>query len=124
MYLWHGQYQSFRIIFFGLLQHLFRSSVLHYLARLHYHYPIADVVHYRKIVGDKKISELKLRLQVFKQVEYLRLYTNIERRDTFITYQQFRPHGKRAGYTYALPLPAGELVGVAVKRLSRQLYYI
>ena len=71
-----------------VLQHLLRIATLYYFTCLHYHYPVADVVYYCQVVGDEEVSELKFCLQIFKEVQYLRLHAYIQCRYAFITDQQ------------------------------------
>ena len=53
-------------------------------------------------------------LQILKHIDDLRLNRNIECRNRFIAYNEFRIHGKRTGNADTLTLTAGKLVRIAV----------
>ena len=57
----------------------FAAPELHHLAQIHHADAVADVFNHRKIVRDEKIGQTKLGLQIFQQVEHLRLDRDIER---------------------------------------------
>jgi hypothetical protein len=78
---------------------------------------VGDVADHAEIVGDEHVRELELVLQVFEQVEDLRLDRDVERRDGLVGDDQLRGRRERPRDPDPLALPAGELVGVAVEVL-------
>ena len=84
----------------------------------------ADAIRYRAhdahIVRDEETGELLFLLQGVQQVEDLGLDRDVEGRDGLVADQELRLRGQRAGNAHALPLPSGELAGIAKDRLPRQ----
>ena len=62
------------------------------------------------------IDRPKPRLEVFEQIQHLRLHGDVERGDGFVGDQDFRIERQRAGDADALPLAAGEFVRIAFHR--------
>ena len=62
----------------------------------------------------KRNAEPELVLQVCKQVDDLRLDRDVERADRLVAHDELGLHRERARDADALPLPARELVRVAV----------
>jgi hypothetical protein len=73
-----------------------------------------DVAHDRKVVRDKQVRQLELLLQIFQQVNDLRLNGNVERRNGFVAHDEFGTDGERPGDPDALALSAGKLVRIAI----------
>ena len=65
-------------------------------------------------MGDEEVGQAELLLQVFQQVDDLRLNRHVERRDRLVGDDEVRVRRERAGDADALALAAGELVRVAV----------
>src|SRR5579859_1015742 len=84
------------------------------LADVHHRHAIADVAHHRQIVRDEQIREVELPLQLFEQVDDLRLDRDVEGRDGLVAHDEARLHRERAGDADALPLAARELVRVPI----------
>ena len=53
-------------------------------AQIHHCDAVADVLHHREIVRDEEVREVKLLLQVFEQVDDLRLNRYVERGDGLV----------------------------------------
>ena len=68
-----------------------------------------------KVVRDEEIGEPELLLQVLQQIDDLRLDRDVERRDRFVADDELGTEGQRAGDADPLPLPAAELVRIAVR---------
>ena len=83
------------------------------LAQIHHRDAVADVAHDREVVGDEQVGQPEVRLEVFEQVDDLRLDRHVERRDGLIGHDEGGLHGERAGDADPLPLAARELVRVA-----------
>jgi hypothetical protein len=82
-------------------------------AKVHHRDARGDVLHHRQVVGDEDIGEAEAPLQVLQQVDDLRLDRDVERRHRLVADDQARLDRQGAGDGDALPLAAGEFVGVA-----------
>ena len=67
-----------------------------------------------EVVGDEEERDAELLLQVLQKVHHLRLDRHVEGADGLVGDDQLGPYGERAGDSDPLPLPAGELVRIAV----------
>jgi len=85
----------------------------------HHRDAVADLGCDPQIVGDEEHREVELAAYLVEQLEHLVLYRDIQRRDRLVADQDFRLHRQRSRDADALPLPAGELVRVAVHRVWR-----
>src|SRR5882724_2159104 len=65
-------------------------------------------------MGNEKVGEMHLLLQLLQEIDDLRLNRNIQRGDWLVADNKFRVHGQGARDTDALALPAAKLVGVTV----------
>jgi hypothetical protein len=65
-------------------------------AALHHRDPVADLRRHPQIVGDEQHRQPKARLEVFQQVQHLRLHRDVERGDRFVGDNDFRLERKRA----------------------------
>src|SRR5215207_1657327 len=81
---------------------------------------MSDVLDHPKIVRHEQVGELKLLLQVDQQVENLRLYRDVERRDRLISDDQARIDGESTGDAKTLALAAGKLMWVFADRVRAQ----
>ena len=68
----------------------------------------------RQIMRNEQVRQPEFLLQVFEQIQNLRLNRNIQRGDRLVADDQLRLERERPGNADALPLPARKLVGVAV----------
>ena len=89
-------------------------------AEIHHRHPVADVLDDSQVVGNEQIGQLELVLQVHQQINDLRLYRHVERRDRFVANDQLRTQGQSTSDPDALPLPAGELVWIGIGQLGPQ----
>ena len=85
---------------------------LHQAAQIHHTHLVTHMAHHGQVVTDEQIRQAALALQVFHDVEHLRLHTHIERRGWLITHQKLGCGGQGAGYRDALALSTRELVWV------------
>src|SRR5713226_1461506 len=90
----------------------FRVGQLDDLAQIHHQHALADVLHHGEIVGDEKVSQPALLLEVLQQIDDLRLHRDIERADRLVTDDQLRFHRQRAGDADPLALAAAEFVRI------------
>src|SRR5678816_417610 len=65
-------------------------------------------------MGDEKVGQVHLFLQLLEEIDDLCLNRNIQRRDRLVADNKFRVHGQGARDTDALALPAAKLVWVTV----------
>ena len=72
------------------------------------------------IVGYQQERETKLRLELFQEVEYLRLYGHVERTRGLVEDHELGVERQRPGDTDTLALPPRELVRIAVELVTRQ----
>ena len=96
----------------------------HDLAEVHHRYLVADVPHHRQVVGDDHVAQPQFVLQVVEQVDHLGLDGDVERGDRLVGHDQLGPQRQRPGDADALPLAAGELVGVPVVVLGVQAHQL
>ena len=96
----------------------------YHLPQVHDGNPVADIVHSPQSVADKNTGKSQLLLQIPEQVQYLGLYGHIQGADRFITHQQSGIQGKGPGNTYALPLSAGEFMGISSQTVLRKPHHI
>ena len=87
-------------------------------SEVHDSHTLAQVFDYGEIVGNKEVGQTELLLDVIEQVDDLGLNREIEGGDGFIGNDQFGFHCQGAGDTDALPLPAGEFMGIAIKDIA------
>ena len=81
-------------------------------AAVHHGDGVAHSADDSEIVGDEEIGKAKVALQVFEQIEDLRLDRHVERGYRFVADDQLRIERDRTGDPDPLPLSAGELVRV------------
>jgi hypothetical protein len=65
-------------------------------------------------MGDEKVCQVHLFLQLLQEIDDLRLNRNIQRGDRLVADNKFGGHGQSAGNTDALALPAAKLVRITV----------
>ena len=92
----------------------------HDAAEVHDRDAVRDVLHHREIVGDEKVAEFQLALQVEKQVQHLALDRDVERRHRLVADQEARVERERTRNADALALAAGEFKRVTIRRGGRQ----
>ena len=72
----------------------------------------------------KRYAEPQSALQGPELVDDLGLHRDVQRGDRLVEHEHLRLERQRAGDTDALPLPAGELVGVAVGVLGGEAHQV
>ena len=82
-------------------------------APVHHRHRVGQVFDHRQVVGDEKVGQVEVALQIQQQVDDARLDRHVQRRDRFVESEDPGPQGQRAGDTDALLLASGELAGVA-----------
>ena len=76
---WHSLKQGSGVGMRWVGKKLLPRCDLDQASSMHHCYPVRDVIDHRKVVGDEKIREAELRLEVFQQVQDLRLNRYIQR---------------------------------------------
>ena len=84
------------------------------LAQVHHRHPVADVPDHRQLVGDEQVGQVELLLQVFHQVDDLRLDRDVEGADRLVRDHERRVEHQGPCDADALPLATRELVRIAV----------
>src|SRR5260370_25702416 len=97
-----------------------RRSDLDHAAEIHHRDSSRDVLDDAEVVGDEKISEAELHLQVLQEVDHLRLDRHVERRYRLVADHELGLDGERAGDADPLPLSAGEFVRETVHVVGLQ----
>ena len=81
---------------------------------------IGNMLDHRQVMGNEKIGQSHLFLQIHKKIDDLCLNRNIKRGDRLIENDELRLHGKRTRDTDSLALSAGKLVHETVRMLAVQ----
>ena len=84
------------------------------LPQIHHGHAVRDVTDHGEIVGDEDVGQVELVLDVLEQIDHLGLHRHIEGGHRLVTDDDARVEGQGPGHPDPLPLPARELVGVAV----------
>jgi len=69
----------------------------HQSAQIHHAHPVAHMAHHGQVVADEQIRQTALALQVFHDVEHLRLHAHVERRSRLVAHQKLRRGGQCTG---------------------------
>ena len=77
------------------------------LSVLHHNHIVGDAPDNVEVVGDEQHRHAELGLQVFEQLEDLRLHGDVERRRRLVGDQEIGVVGERHGDHHALALTAG-----------------
>src|SRR6516162_5232779 len=80
------------------------------LAPIHYEHFLTYVFHYRKIVGDEKVRNTHLLLQVLKQIDNLSLHAHVKSAHRFVANDQHRFDGQGARNPDPLTLSSAEFM--------------
>ena len=92
-------------------------AVLNNLARVHYGNIVANFRHYAKVVRYHYHRGLILRLQLFHQLQHLRLNGNVKRGSRLVRYKEARVARQRHCNYHALLHAAGKLVRIIAAAL-------
>src|SRR5690554_575619 len=90
------------------------------LAQIHHGNTIRNMAHHAQVVSNKQISQSKLLLQFFQQVDDLSLDGNIQRRNGLIADDKFGPQSQGAGNSNALALATRKFVWIPVDKVRIQ----
>ena len=89
-----------------MIKDLLRVCQFHNVPEVHDADPVGDVFHNGHIVGNEKVSQVLLFLEILQEIQYLRLDRNIQCGDCFITDHKPRLNSKRTCDPATLTLPA------------------
>src|SRR3990172_8514786 len=78
----------------------------------------------RKVMSDEQIRQPEFHLQILQNIQYLRLYGYIQRRDWLVTDNKPRAKSQGARNANALALPAGELMRVTAGMVILQAHLL
>src|SRR5438309_5431512 len=98
-----------------------RWTLFHDSAVLHYGNVVADLRRDAQVVGDEQQRDTEPRLDFVEQLQHLRLYRHVQRRDRLIRHQHVGVERQRAGDGDTLALSAGELMRITRDRIQRQI---
>ena len=88
---------------------------LHHPAQVHHRHPVRDVLDHGQVVGDEEHGQIELDPEFVQQVEHLGLDGDVQGANRLVGHDELRGYGQGPGDADALPLAAGEFVGVAVR---------
>ena len=86
-------------------------------SEVHHRDAMADVLHYRQIMGDEQVGQPELVLQVHQEIDHLRLDGDVESRDRLVPGDEVGAEHQRPRDADALALAARELMGIVVDLL-------
>ena len=96
------------------------GPVLDHAPGVHHGDPVAEVGQHRQVVADHQQPDVEVADQSLEHVEHLGLHHHVEGGGGLVGDDQAGPAGQRHRDHDALPLAAGELVGVGPGALARQ----
>ena len=95
-------------------EHLRGRALLDHAAEVHHRNPVAERPGEADVVGDEDQREPALLAQAVEQAQHLSADRHVEGADRLVAHESFRCERHRRRDRDALPLAAGELVGVAI----------
>ena len=98
----------------GVFEYFFFSAEFDHRAEVHYAYFIRNKPYYGQIVRNEQVSKSPFLLQLFKQVDNLRLNGNVKRGNGLVADYEFGINRQRARYTDTLTLTARKFVRVSL----------
>ena len=106
----HGFEQRARVGVRAAIEKILRSPLLDDAPQVNHRDLVAQILHHREVMADQDVAQSELVLQVFQQIEHLRLHRDVQRADRLVGDDQsgLRDQGPRDGD--ALALAAGEFV--------------
>src|SRR6266545_416634 len=110
----YGREQGLRVLIGRVLVDVLRVAHLDDLPSVHDRDPVAHRPDHCEVVRDEEVREVELPLEIFQQVEDLRLDRDVESRYRLVADDQPGIESECARHSDALALAAGELVRVAV----------
>lgn len=106
-----------------VLENVLRRARLHQMAQMQHADRVGNIAHHGKVMGNEQNGAARFLLNVFEQVDHLRLNGNVQRTDGLVGNNELRPHNQGPGDAHALTLAAGQLVRIAVGVFDGQPYF-
>jgi hypothetical protein len=97
----------------GFLNKIIAVGEFHHLAEVHHRHTVRDMLDHAQVVRDEQIGETEFLLQVFQNIQHLRLDGHIQRRDRLIANNKLGTQRQRARNTDTLTLTAGKFMRIA-----------
>ena len=119
IHLRHSGKECARIRMPGRIENLLCCTTLNDPTEIHHRHLIRKILDNGKIVRNKEIGEIKIGLQRFKEIQYLRLYRYIKGTGRFITDDELWIDSKTSRDTDPLPLTTRELMRITVYHIWR-----
>lgn len=110
----HGREQRLRVGMTGMIEHLLGRATFDDTAEIHHGDLIRQVLDNAQIVGDEKIRQPQVGLELSQEVEDLSLYRDVQRAGGLVADEEVRLDGEASCNTNTLPLATREFVGIAV----------
>ena len=98
----------------GVFEDFVARSDFHDAPEVHHGDVIGDVPDYGEVVSDKEVGEAEFLLEIFEEVQNLRLDGDIERGDGFVGDDDLGVDGECTRDADTLSLATAEFVGVAI----------
>jgi hypothetical protein len=114
----HRSQQAFCIGMIWRLADGIGIALLDNLTMVHDDDAITHVSHHRQIVGDEQQSKFQLFLEVFEQVQNLRLHTHIKRANGLIADEESGLNSQSPRYANALALSTAEFMRVMLQTID------
>ena len=121
---WNGGNELLGVGGLWVVINLVSGAYLFNFPFVHDHDAVADVVHYGEVVGNEDDGEAKFFFEVVEEVQHLRLHAYVQRGNRFIAHNKRWIQSQCTCYDDALPLPAGEFVGIAIEVFRLQAYFL
>jgi hypothetical protein len=118
----YGREQRLRIGMSRMIEHLLSGATLDDPAEIHDGDLICQVLDNAQIVGDEKIRQPQVSLQLGKEIEDLGLYGDVKCTGGLVADEEVRLDGEASRNADALPLAAREFVRIAVYHRRIETY--
>src|SRR5699024_277678 len=116
--------EVFRVILGRIIEDVIGAALLNHSTLLHDHDIICGLANHSQVVGDEKIGQVQILLQIRHQLNDLVLYQNVQCGHGLTQNNDIRVEGKRAGESNALPLTTGELIWIAAHGRTRHRNHV
>ena len=118
----NGRHEALGIGMQGVVVNFLCVRQLYHFTKIHNGDSVGNVTDHQKIVGDEQVGQAHLVLEFIKHIDDLGLDGYVQGGHRLVADHKLRVHGHSPGNADALPLAAGELVGVAVGVLRVQAH--
>src|ERR1700674_2520269 len=108
----NGGKKRLRVRHRRLAVQILRRRELYDLAQIHHRDPVSDVLDDREVVRDEHVGEIVISLEIYEQVDHLRLHRDVESGNGLVADDELGLDRQGPGDADALTLSAGEFVRV------------